>query len=630
MGTPINSPLTSEIWHLTIDDLLEPLPASPRLGGPGPFVINLSASTAPISVPMKAIAEHSGTHVYQIQRTEDRRVRYRLRFGPFETEEEAEGLLSTVREIYPSALTATAEPEDLRSIEAIKSKIEAQQLAMVKAAMSKAASASLPNGRPGTAARVAPPEPPERPLAADGESLPTTPPAAWLALQTPSPAPTEHSLKPDVPAPVAKPSPKPPASVKVAAPTKSVRAFAPARWSAAARAFVPSADFASAPAPASPATVDKAPAGASASGSSPATAATVSASPATVGAPAAPARPDVRELLIPVLSDSVVLPRAAAVSRPVISTPPAPKVSGPAPANSPAPAVVTTAAIAAAPVAAAPPIVTPPPVAAAPPVVTPPPAMAAPPVVTPPPVVAAPPVVTPPPVVAAPPVVTPPPVVAAPPVVTAPAVVAPPPVTAPPAAVTARPVMPAPAPRMTPAPRPAAGAGAPRTETRDARVESFDTTQTLRPLTPKELEDASSLRWFVIQLSCSEEIFDPDALPNLDIFSEYRLYSVASLEQGRPMHSLRVGFFSEESHAKAVAGYLGTFYDNPTVKRISAAERTRFAQHRVEARMDIGATGRHAVIEITDERVIRPKRSGNTAAPPMPAPLPTPPSVRGR
>jgi hypothetical protein len=181
---------------------------------------------------------------------------------------------------------------------------------------------------------------------------------------------------------------------------------------------------------------------------------------------------------------------------------------------------------------------------------------------------------------------------------------------------------------MTSGPRPAPPP--PRTDPRGARVESFETTQTLRPLTPKELEDAASVRWFVIQLSCSEEAFDPDALPNLDIFSEYRLYSVASLEEGRPMHSLRVGFFSEESHAKAVAGYLGTFYDNPTVKRISAAERTRFAQHRVEARKDIGATGKHAVIEITDERVIRPKRSGNTAVPPMPPTFPTPPSVRGR
>jgi hypothetical protein len=584
MGTPINTPLTSEIWHLTIDDLLEPLPASPRLGGPGPFVINLSASTAPISVPMKAVAEHPGTHVYQIQRTEDRRVRYRLRFGPFDTEAEAEALLSTVREIYPSALTATAEPDDLRNIEAIKNKIEAQQLAMVKAAMSKAAAASPPNVRPGLA-RLAPPEPTEQPAApTDGEALPTSPPPAWLALRTPTPAPTEHSVELNVPAPAAKPLPKPPASVKAAAaaPAKSARGFAPARWSAADRAFVPSADFASAPA-----------------------AATTPASPATTAAPARPDVPTVSvvpESLIPVLSDSVAVPRSMPASRPAASPIPAPKVSGPAPTSSPAPAAVPAAG------STAPPVVTPPPVVTAPP-----------------------PVATAPAAMAASPVATVRPVTPAPVGVSAfaatsgtmPARQAPAPAAS----------SPAPAARMMPGPRSATAV--PRTEPKDARVASFDTTQTLRPLTPTELQDAASLRWFVIQLSCSEEVFDPDALPNLDIFSEYRLYSVASLEQGKTMHSLRVGFFSEESHAKAVAGYLGTFYNEPTVKRISAAERTRFAQSRVEARKDIGATGKHAVIEITDERVIRPKRPGNTSpgntsVSPMRPPLPTPPSVRGR
>jgi hypothetical protein len=179
-------------------------------------------------------------------------------------------------------------------------------------------------------------------------------------------------------------------------------------------------------------------------------------------------------------------------------------------------------------------------------------------------------------------------------------------------------------------PGPPAKAAASRTPLQEARVESFDTTTTLRPLTPTELEDPSTLRWFVIQLSCSEEPFDPDALPNLDIFNEYRLYSVASLDHGKLMHTLRVGFFSEDSHAKAVAGYLGTFFDNPSIKRVSAAERTRFGQQRVEARKQIGATGNHAVIEITNERVIRPKLSGKTSIPPMRPPLPTPPSVRGR
>jgi hypothetical protein len=159
------------------------------------------------------------------------------------------------------------------------------------------------------------------------------------------------------------------------------------------------------------------------------------------------------------------------------------------------------------------------------------------------------------------------------------------------------------------------------------RSDALDTTQTLRPLTTKELEDASALRWFIIQLSCSEEAFDPDSLPYLDIFTEYRLYSVSGLEQGKLMHVLRLGFFSEESHAKAVAVYLASFYENPVIKRVSAAERTRFAQHRVEARKDIGATGRHAVIEITDQRVIRQKRS---IIPPGPPTSPTPPSARVR
>jgi hypothetical protein len=166
-----------------------------------------------------------------------------------------------------------------------------------------------------------------------------------------------------------------------------------------------------------------------------------------------------------------------------------------------------------------------------------------------------------------------------------------------------------------------------RSDALGAPLSSLDTTQTLRPLTSKELEDASALRWFVIQLSCAEAAFDPDSLPYLDIFTEYRLYSVAGLEQGKLVHTLRLGFFSEESHAKAVAGYLGAFYESPVIKRVSTAERTRFAQHRVEARKDIGATGRHAVSDITDQRVIRPKRSGIPPGPPM---APTPPSARVR
>lgn len=137
----------------------------------------------------------------------------------------------------------------------------------------------------------------------------------------------------------------------------------------------------------------------------------------------------------------------------------------------------------------------------------------------------------------------------------------------------------------------------------------LETTQTVRALTTLELQDDTSTRWFAIQLSLSEEAFDSETVPNLDIFSVYRLYCVAGIDQGRIMHALRLGFFSEEMAAGAVASYLADYYDNPTVKRVSAAERHRFADEGFEPRKDIGATGRHAVIEITDERFVRERRS---------------------
>ena len=50
MAAPINTPLTGDIWHLTVDDLFAPLPETVRLGGPGPFVINLTTAAAPLGL----------------------------------------------------------------------------------------------------------------------------------------------------------------------------------------------------------------------------------------------------------------------------------------------------------------------------------------------------------------------------------------------------------------------------------------------------------------------------------------------------------------------------------------------------------------------------------------------------
>ena len=122
MATPINA---GEIWHLSIEDLFQPVQEAPRLGGDGPFVINLSVSTAPIDLPTRPFtSSRLEAQVYQIQVTEDGRTRYRLRLGPFATEDEADAILTEVRDTYPGALTATAGASDLRVIASMQAKAE--------------------------------------------------------------------------------------------------------------------------------------------------------------------------------------------------------------------------------------------------------------------------------------------------------------------------------------------------------------------------------------------------------------------------------------------------------------------------------------------------------------------------
>jgi hypothetical protein len=429
--------LTGDIWHLSIDDLLAPLPETARLGGPGPFVINLSASTAPITLPDKSIAGCEHAQVYQVQRMEDRRPRYRLRLGPFADEDEAETILRKVREFYPGALTATADTDDLRAIANLRAK----------------------SGMPQASAEKTP----EKPAT-----------SAVPLLTTPVAGPSQTV--------VAKPAAAPPA-----------RATAP----------VPAAPPARAAAPVS------------------------AVPPARATAPVSTAPPA----------------RAAAL------------VSAVPPARAAAPASVTSPARAAAPALATPPARATPPVAAMP----------------------MPPVRATPPAAPMPTAQQKIPVLRAPPAI------------------------------------PTLDTPAFQAEQLSRRLASLETTQTVRALTQLELEDDNVSRWFAIQLSVAEEVFDPDTVPNLDIFSVYRLYSVAGIDQGRIMHALRLGFFTEEIAAGAVASYLTDFYDKPTIKRVSAAERQRFAEQSLEPRKDVGATGKHSVIEITSERFVREKRNGAAA-----------------
>jgi hypothetical protein len=555
MATPINAPMAGEIWHLSIEDLFQPVQEAPRLGGEGPFVINLSVSTAPISIPTKSFAGCSEAHVYQIQVTEDGRTRYRLRLGSFVSEDEADAVLVEVRDTYPGALTATAGAADLRAIASMTAKADT---------------------RPPTAQARA--------------EMPVTDKPAPRKVAATKPAADEAIIN----------VPEAEISIDIAWPTPAlvVPPLAPLRTAPIA----PTAAQA-VPKPVAPAIAPQA------------------AAPAAAPKPVAPA-------IAPQAAAPAVAPKAATAPAPVLTEVIAPmkavipQTVSPVPVPMAAPVLTEEVTLK----SKAPPV-TPP---VTPPVLTP-PAMKLPPTVQ----TAAPSIKA-----ADKPAA---PSIKAADKPAAPSIKAADKPAAPSIKAADKPAAPlrqsvAPArkagtPFRSPAFRPLGArltslqhvvvATAPAPAAREVKkldqpLDSLESTQTMRALTASELEDDEASRWFVIQLALADRAFDPDAVPNLDIFSEYRLYSVAGSDQGRVVHALRLGFFREEIAAVAVASYLGAYWDKPTIKRVSLAERERFADQRVEARKDVGATGKHAVIEITDELVARRRRAAHSSAPGTP------------
>lgn len=546
MAPPINAPMAGEIWHLSIEDLFQPLHEAPRLGGEGPFVINLSASTAPIGVPTKAFIDGPlEAHVYQIQVTEDGRTRYRLRLGPFACEDAADAILAEVRDTYPGALTATASAADLRVIATLQAK----------------------------AAHRPTPRPPD--LVIDAALPVADVPEISIDIAWPTP---ELGVSPNTPVRAA-PTPAPPPAVRKSDPPPVAASIAPKpQWE------LPEMDV---PLP----TIQRQPSVPVASIAKQAEAPPPAAEPfeLKIAPPYSSLAPVLTEVVTPTKAPrhQNALPKPESVAAPVLTEAVAPKVKAPpvpAAASAPLPAANTPASLK-----------VPPQHEIAPPAKK---AIAPAPKQN----------VTAPPQPAPPKSAAPLDAAKAAPVLTQ-------------SVATARKGWPKfRASSAKPLPNKltslqhvvvaTAAAPAPREVKKlDEPLESLESTQTIRALTPMELEDNAASRWFVIQLALADHAFDPDAVPNLDIFSEYRLYSVAGLDQGRVVHALRLGFFREEIGAVAVASYLAAYWDHPTIKRVSLAERGRFADQRVEARKDVGATGKHAVIEITDELVARRRRS---------------------
>jgi SPOR domain len=582
MATPINAPMAGEIWHLSIEDLFQPVQEAPRLGGEGPFVINLSVSTAPISIPTKAFAGCSDAHVYQIQVTEDGRTRYRLRLGPFASEDEADAVLAVVRDTYPGALTATASASDSRVIGSMQAKAEARQ-----------SSAQKPTD-----------------TAMTGKSAPKKVAADNRAPQKPAKDKTDAEISIDV----AWPTPE-----LVVPPTRPVRAAPAVTPDAAPKAAIPPAAAAPlelAPEWALPELDIPLPNSREASWAAKAApvltevvAPSIKVPAPKVAAPTPAAAPVLTDAVAPKAKAPVVTAPAAPRAAPPIAAIPAPaaaQVSTPKPAATPkAPALKIVAPVAATPIAPASVAVTPVALKIAP-TASEPPAKQAAAKQTP-----APDKPSPPKVSAPLPKVAKPMAAAKPAPVLTQSVLS---LSKAAAAKLRQSVMKPSASRLTSLQHVVVATAPAVREVKklDEPLESLESTQTMRALTPTELEDTEASRWFVIELALADQAFDPDAVPNLDLFSEYRLYSVAGLDQGRVVHALRLGFFREEIGAVAVASYLAAYWDKPTIKRVSLAERERFADQRVEARKDVGATGKHAVIEITDELVARRKRSSKS------------------
>jgi hypothetical protein len=441
---------------LDVDPILD---VERRLGGTGPFVINLHASAAPIGLPSKSPAGNEYARLYQIQRVDDGRIRYRLRLGPFATEDEAEVALAQARLEYPGALMVTAAADDLHAIALVRGKANSGGTsADVRSTDTSSDERNTDKVLQPLPAAAAPMPPLTLTLVEDA-------PARAAA---PMP-PVTLTLVEDAPARAAAPVPP---LILTLIEDEPVRAAAPVLVAAVPKPTPTRAAVIAAPAAAAAASV-RAPVRAPVVAQT----APAAAAPQRAAVSAASDAASMQALISAIDTEIDTTPRNAA-ARSVLHTVPAAKV-------------------------------------------------------------------------------------------------------------TAR--------------RDDAHAGEP--------VPSLESTQTLRPLTPLELGEHESPRWFVVQLALSDDAFDPDALPHLDIFSLYRLYTVIGMDQGRLVHALRLGFFGEEVGARAVSSYLSAFYDEPIVKRVSVAERDRFADQRVEARKDVGATGRHLAIEITNELVVRGRRS---------------------
>jgi hypothetical protein len=529
-----------------------PLATPPAASGGGSalFVINLCASIAPVQTSGKNLPGLENYRLYQVARVEDGRTRHRLRLGFFTSESHAESILTVVRQQYPSAFTACLCDEDRR---------------FTRGYLPDAAPAAAP-ATPKPAVAVVPPA--HAPTTTPAKAEPKKSPAATAPAASPPAAPANPKGSASPPTKSEKPVPakaradadivevtwEPPAPARKAPATKAVSS-APA-----VDVDVAIDDFSWQPPalqPSAPATEQST----AATAKHPVLSPVYKTQPVVKGAPASKAAPKVEPAA-----------KAAPKAAPAPKTDPASSMRIKAPdltfSEPPAPAAQKPTVKSNEPFHVAkgveigdlqislqtdaartdPSPSTPAPVAAT--------------------------------------------------------------KKAPPAkAVSGAAAIPV-APKVEPAAKAPQATKPPITARQpipEPSLPELDSTQTIRALTSAELNDDSQEKWFAIQLAASEQPVNLDAMPHLDIFEAYRLYSVATAGSGKIIHSLRLGFFKEAVSAEAVAGYLKTFFGSPTVLRISVAEQARFKD--APAPKPASADDSRApakVVELNDARTARP------------------------